>query len=174
MAHQAQREFCRSVRERFPGCFSGRRVLEIGSRNINGSLRSLFADCDYTGVDCDPGDGVDIVCFGHEFAGDPHSFDVVCSAETFEHDPHAERTVGRMLSLLKPGGLFFMTCAGEGRPEHGTRRTGAHYGPFPEFYRNVTMTQWLKWITPRDVAYREIVVRYNPNPGDLYSYLITR
>jgi hypothetical protein len=29
----------------------GQLVLEVGSPDINGSIRSTFADCDYTGAD---------------------------------------------------------------------------------------------------------------------------
>lgn len=54
MSHPEQLEFVASVRQRFPGFFTGRRVLEVGSLDINGSVRGMFTDCDYVGVDVAP------------------------------------------------------------------------------------------------------------------------
>lgn len=42
MAHGAQRVFFEKVREEFPEFFSGQRVLEVGSLNINGTVRDFF------------------------------------------------------------------------------------------------------------------------------------
>lgn len=170
MAHPAQQEFCRDVKSRFPHFFQGTRVLEIGSRNVNGSVRDEFVDSDYTGVDVEKGPGVDVVCFGHEYQVEPESFDVVCSNETFEHDPHAAQTVAHMLSLLRPGGLFFMTCAGEGRKEHGTTRTGACYGPDANYYQNVSLSLFLTWI--QESEFEELFLKDNREVFDLYCYAI--
>lgn len=170
MAHEAQQAFCREVKERFPEFFVNTRVLEIGSRNINGTIRDEFQDCRYVGVDCDAGDGVDVVCFGHEYEDEAGSFDVVCSVETFEHDPHAACTVSNMVRLLRSGGLFFMTCASDGRDEHGTRRSGKKYGPDPSFYRNVSVREFLKWIQADSVRFREFHVRQNLEAFDLYFF----
>ena len=169
MAHLAQRNFCRSVKDRYPDWFRKTRVLEVGSRNVNGSLRELFLEsvC-YVGIDAEPGPDVDVVCFAHEFTAELESFDVVCSAETFEHDPHAAQTVYRMLQLLRPGGLFFMTCAGEGRPEHGTTRTGNCYGPNPDFYSNGTAEQFQEWADISEGQFQEHTLQHNRSSGDLY------
>lgn len=172
MAHPAQQEFCAVVKQQFPEFFQGRRVLEIGSRNINGSVRELFEDCDYVGVDCEAGTGVDVVCLGHEYEAEPESFDVACAVETFEHDPHAERTVGHMVRLLRSGGLLFMTCAGEGRGEHGTARTGNRYGPDSGFYRNVELWQFAGWLRETGAPLTRLDLQYNPVARDLYCYAI--
>ena len=99
MAHPAQQEFCHDVKLRFPEYFQETRVLEVGSRDINGSVRDEFTNADYIGIDVEAGPGVDQVCLGHEFQADPESFDVVCSSETFEHDPHAARTCAPVVSF---------------------------------------------------------------------------
>jgi len=170
MSHPAQLNFCHDVKQRFSDFFSGVRVLEVGARNINGSFREEFQNCDYVGVDCCAGDGVDVVCLGHEFQAEPGSFDVVYSAETFEHDPYAEKTVARMSHLLRPGGLFFMTCAGSGRAEHGTSRTGKRYGPDAHYYQNVTMRQFLQWIHADQCKFDEIFIKHDRETCDLYFY----
>ena len=171
MAHPAQREFCLEVKRRFPDAFRGNRVLEMGARDVNGSLRSEFSECQYTGVDCESGKGVDVVCLGHEFAGDTESYDTVFSTEMFEHDPHAEATLDNMLRMLKPGGLAFGTCAGDGRAEHGTRRTGNNYGPDADFYRNVSTRLFLEWLDRNACRVGELYLRHNRAAGDLYFYL---
>lgn len=174
MSHPAQIEFCEAVKERFPKFFVDKRVLEIGSRNINGSVRTLFEECEYTGIDAVDGKGVDIVAFGHEYEADPESFNVVCSTETLEHDPHAKETVVHMMELLRPGGLIFITCATENRPEHGTRRTGKRYGPDADHYRNVSAGELLEWTGATEGHLTEVHVEINTEIKDVYLWGIKR
>lgn len=171
MAHPAQKEFCLEVKRRFPDAFDGKRVLEIGSRDVNGSLRDEFVNCRYVGVDCVAGAGVDIVCLGHLYSEEAASFDTVFSTETFEHDPHAEATLANMLRVLKPGGLAFGTCAGEGRAEHGTRRTSGSYGPDADFYLNVSTALFLKWLHRAECRVGELYLQHNRDASDLYFFL---
>ena len=88
MSHTAQREFITEVKTRFPQFFTKKRVLEVGSLNINGTLRDFFSKCDYTGIDVGEGKGVDIVCEGQKYDGPDNSFDVCAYAECFEHNPY--------------------------------------------------------------------------------------
>ena len=74
-----------------PEEFRGKKVLEVGSKYVNGSVRPLiknfFSPKEYVGVDIEPGRFVDIVLpaeklvdyFGEE------SFDVVIATELLEH-----------------------------------------------------------------------------------------
>lgn len=137
MAHRAQMEFVRSVAERYPHMFRHKRVLEIGSRNINGTVRRFFTECDYVGIDAVAGPCVDHVCLAHEFLS-AEPFDVVISCEMFEHDPNLPQTLDRALSLLRAGGLFVATWAGPRRPEHGTKRSGdSEFGPDADYYHGL-------------------------------------
>ena len=143
MAHPAQNEFIGRIREIFPGHFRSARVLEIGSLDINGTIRELFTDCDYTGIDVGPGPGVDIVCEGQKFDAPDASYDVVISCETMEHNPYWAETFANMVRLAKPSGLILMTCATVGRKEHGTSRTTPADSPLTvakgwDYYRNLT------------------------------------
>ena len=61
MSHPAQMQFVASLKERFPDYFIRKDVLEIGSLNINGSIREFFQQCVYLGVDIGPGKDVDLV-----------------------------------------------------------------------------------------------------------------
>ena len=146
-----------------PRCFSGVRVLEVGSLNIYGSVRTHFDGCEYLGVDLAEGEGVDWVCPGQLLAFPAGHFDTVVSSECFEHNPFWRETFANMLRMCRPGGLVLMTCATVGRKEHGTSRTSPHASPFTadarwDYYRNLSerdlrsaihlsgwMSQWRFW-----------------------------
>ena len=111
MAHHQQKNFCTSVKEKFPIFFNGKWVLDIGSLDINGNNQYLFEQCGYIGVDLLPGSNVDFVSMGHELLFPDECFDVIISTECFEHDQYYEKTIKNIVRLLKPGGLFIFSCA---------------------------------------------------------------
>jgi SAM-dependent methyltransferase len=123
MAHVQQNEYMSTVRSLFPSYFANGRVLEIGSMDLNGTVRSFFSGCDYVGLDVAPGPCVDVVCGGHDYDGASATFDVVLSCEAMEHNPHWEQTFSNMIRLCRPGGMVLFTCATDGRPEHGTKKS---------------------------------------------------
>jgi SAM-dependent methyltransferase len=142
MAHKTQLDFVRSVSRSLPEYFLQQRVLEVGSLDINGSIRQFFDRCDYTGIDVASGPGVDQVCLGHEFKAPEASFDVTVSCECFEHNPYWRETLANMIRLTRPGGLILLTCATTGRLEHGTTRTTPADSPLTiakgwDYYRNL-------------------------------------
>ena len=108
-----------------PGEFTGKKVLEVGSKYINGSVRPLiekfFQPKEYVGVDIEPGKFVDIVlpaenllhCFG------PESFDVVISTELLEHVMNWRLVINNMKSVLRRGGYIYVTTRSYGFPYHG-------------------------------------------------------
>ena len=121
------------VKERLAGTITkGALVLEIGSYNVNGSVRDLFAGCtEYVGVDRCAGPGVDVVCDMHEYMPG-RLFDIVVCCEVLEHDPRPKDAFHRMMDWLKPGGILIMTCACRLRWAHTCmgaqgRRDGEHY-----------------------------------------------
>lgn len=135
MSHKQQLDFVASVKEQFPEYFSGQKVVEIGSLNINGTVRSLFdSPAQYIGCDLGEGPGVDIVCTGHELPYPNGSFDVAISCECFEHDKHWKQTFQKMIDLVRDGGLVIFSCATIGRAEHGTSRTSPADAPFTNDY----------------------------------------
>lgn len=145
MAHPQQTDFVRRVRELFPTYFTGTRVLEVGSLNINGTVRDLFTACSYIGIDVAPGPCVDMVAprgAAEALASWAEgSRDVAISTECFEHDPQWRETLAQMVRVLRPGGLLIITCAGRNRPEHGTARTTpndvAPGFPWPDHYQGL-------------------------------------
>ena len=142
MAHPEQAEFFTGVRSHYGSSFSDARVLEVGSLDINGSVRELFSGCDYTGVDLQLGPGVDLARQGQLVDFPTGHFDTTISAECLEHNPFWRETVANMLRMTRPGGLVLISCATTGRLEHGTTRTNPDASPFTsaekwEYYKNL-------------------------------------
>jgi len=127
--HAALEFFLTTVKVAFPHFFDNVSVLEIGSFDINGSVRKYFNQPkEFVGVDLTPGKGVDIVGQGQEISLG-RKFDVVLSTECFEHNPFYKETFANMVRHSRPGGLIIFTCASTGRPEHGTSRAEPSSSP---------------------------------------------
>lgn len=103
-----------------------RRIIEVGSYDENGSLRSiveLLNPAEYIGVDIAKGLGVDIICsvydlvkkFGQE------SFDVVVSTELIEHVRDWKKAVSNIKNVCKHNGIILIT----------TRSYGFRYHSYP-------------------------------------------
>jgi hypothetical protein len=130
MSHLEQLAFVASVKEKYPHFFNSVPVLEVGSLDINGSVRQFFTDCDYTGIDLAEGPSVDIVAQGQDFDLPDKTFVTSISGECFEHNPYWSETFMNMHRLTS--GILIFTCATEGRHEHGTARTTPSDSPFTQ------------------------------------------
>jgi SAM-dependent methyltransferase len=125
----------------------GKKVLDVGAGDINVNNRYLFTDCEYHGNDVCPAPNVTIVSKTSQLPFVDEHFDTIVSSECFEHDPEYSKSFQAIIRMLRPGGLFFFTCATEGRIEHGTRRTTPQdsYGTisgvhgFTDHYKNITL-----------------------------------
>lgn len=140
MAHKEQQEYVESLKVTFPDQFVNKKVLEVGSLDINGSVRQFFENCDYIGIDVGEGRGVDLVVAGQEYDAPDNSYDTVISCECLEHNPFWMETFINMHRLCKPGGLVVMTCATTGRAEHGTTRSQPGCSPHTlqwDYYKNL-------------------------------------
>jgi SAM-dependent methyltransferase len=95
---------------------SNKTFLEVGSYNVNGSLRDSVNDYKmYIGLDQSEGPGVDVISKpGDPFPFDNDSFDVVCSSSAFEHDPAFWITFKEMVRVLKTGGLLYVCAPSQG------------------------------------------------------------
>jgi SAM-dependent methyltransferase len=151
--------------------FKNVKVLEIGSLNINGSVRDFFTDCDYVGIDIGEGKGVDIICEGQKFDAPDDSYDQVISCEVMEHNPYWIETFNNMVRMCKPGGLVTMTCATTGRREHGTTRTSVSDSPLTvgagwNYYRNLREADFRREIN-FDLAFSHFYFNVNWQSFDL-------
>lgn len=171
MAHQAQQKFVRLVKDARPEFFEWTNVIEIGSLNINGTVRDLFSYANYVGFDVGQGRDVDYAVPGQNVKYRDNSFDVAITTECFEHAEAWRDIWLNMVRMLRPGGLIVMTCAGTGRAEHGTRRSDIGSSPLTvalgsEYYKNLTPDDFTDDLREGlDVRFYE-----NTNNCDLYAW----
>lgn len=93
-------------------------VLEIGSMNVNGSLRGAFSFGNpYLGIDIERGPGVDEVMRAADIPSE-WRFDVVVCTEMIEHDPTFWLTIKKAHDVLVVGGLLILSTCGFGFPLH--------------------------------------------------------
>lgn len=108
-------------------------VVEVGARDVNGSVRPLFPNARYWGTDAQPGPGVDEVADGATWQPS-EPVDLVVCTEVFEHTPAWREILANMVRMLRPGGRLVVTMAGPGRPVHGLHVDDPLV---PGWYRNV-------------------------------------
>jgi SAM-dependent methyltransferase len=173
MAHAEQQAFVQSVKDAFPSFFNGGRVLEVGSLNINGTVRIFFDADEYIGIDVGEGRDVDVVANGHEYKT-RKKFDCAISCECFEHNPFWKETFANMVKLTKSGGLVLFTCATTGRPEHGTSRSDVGSSPLTvgngwEYYKNLTEEDFAEAFD-LDGMFKEKCFSVNTSSHDLYFW----
>lgn len=112
----------------------GKRILEAGSRNVNGSVRSIAEKIhpeSYIGIDMEDGPGVDQICniydlvseFGQDY------FDVVFCTETLEHVQDWILAVSNLKTVLKPSGILIVSVPVIGRKYHGYPHDYWRYQP---------------------------------------------
>src|SRR5438093_13083794 len=105
---------------------AGKRVLEIGSADRNGSLRPIiesYQPREYVGIDVKPGPGVDRVAEAGQIADTfgEDSFDLVVSTETLEHIRDWRGAVSNIKRVCRRGGVVLLT----------TRLIGFAYHAYP-------------------------------------------
>lgn len=177
MAHPEQKAFCEKVKALHPQFFEYKKVLDVGSLDINGNNRFLFENCSHLGIDIGPGPNVDVVSVAHEFNDPDGSYDVVISTECFEHDMHYDKSIKNIVRLLASGGMFVFTCATTGRPEHGTRRSDqgvnapllSSYDEWADYYKNLT-EQDIRDVIDVDKVFKLYAFEVNSVSHDLYFW----
>lgn len=111
------------------------RVLDIGGRNINGTIRDRFPGAtEYTVLDIVADTGVDIVADAATWRTE-RQFDAVVCAEVFEHTAVWHEICETAFAVLEPGGQFIATMAGPGRAPHSAMDGGPLQSG--EYYDNV-------------------------------------
>lgn len=172
MSHSEALDFFRLVASCNQTNLNAFQICEIGSFDVNGSIRSIFAGAKtYVGVDVVPGPGVDEVCKGHMFLAPDSSFDLVLSSECLEHDPYWVLTIENMARIVRPGGIVVISCASDGRVEHGTSRTRPRDSPgsllLGDYYRNINPAELLSRVEELEVFCSSVLV-HNRYSSDIY------
>ena len=99
--HNAAMEFIFTSFHNWKGDRTDLNVLEIGSLDINGSVRPMFKPFqgNYVGIDMQEGPGVDIVADAAKFINF-EAYDVVVCAEVFEHTPDWKQIIYNCYNFL--------------------------------------------------------------------------
>ena len=116
------------------GDVAGRKVLEVGSLDVNGTVRPVveaLGPASYVGVDLEHGPGVDEVLPAEDLLDrfGPGAFDVVISTELLEHVRDWRRVVRNLKLVARPGGLVVVTTRSRGFPLHGYPWDHRRYEP---------------------------------------------
>ncbi|MGH9560189.1 MAG: class I SAM-dependent methyltransferase [Terracidiphilus sp.] len=172
MAHAQHLQFVQMAAKHLADDFLNIRILEIGSYNVNGSIRPFFSGGTYVGIDIIAGPDVDVVCPGETFADPDETYDLTLSCECFEHNPKWYETFLNMYRMTKPGGIVLFTCATTGRLEHGTKRTLPTSSPGNQevgwnYYRNLKQRDFTSRLAFADL-FKEYTFLTNAASQDLY------
>lgn len=172
MAHPNQLQFIEKVSQHLANDYTDKHILEVGSYDVNGSVRSYFKKSSYVGVDLTEGAGVDIVCEGNKLDHPDETYDLTLSCECFEHNPYWAETFLNMYRMTKAGGIVAFTCATTGRLEHGTTRTSPTQSPGTqtvgwEYYLNLTEKDFKKLVNINSLFESHFFLT-NKHSHDLY------
>ena len=165
------------LKEKFHQYFKHKRILDVGSANINGTNEKWFECCRYIGLDVLPYKNVDIVSIAHEYQALNESFDVVCSTSELEHDKFWDLTLKKMVQLLKPNGLMWFACASLKRPEHGTMEhnpsdsltTKINDPEWETYYKNINIED-VKSVLDINAIFSEHEIKYSEDEMTLYFW----
>jgi SAM-dependent methyltransferase len=173
--HTQARDFTMFIKQILKEYFVNKKVLDVGSGDINGNNRFLFENCEYNGNDVIEANNVTIVSKTKDLPFLDNTFDTIISTECFEHDPEYKESLNKIYKMLKPNGLFLFTCASTGRAEHGTRRTSVNdsYGTIGkledmhDYYKNLTEVD-LNDVLNLNNLFSVWNTYYNSESNDLY------
>ena len=137
------------------------RVLELGSLDVNGTIRQAFGGHEtYIGLDMRDGPGVDLCLHASELQHHPELglFDCIVASSFFEHDAMFWETLNGVNRLLREGGWFVVTVPTadwgyHGEPKDYWRFTeDALRDVFFEGYQHVELFNPL-WATPEGMPH---------------------
>ena len=106
-----------------PSDVMGKRVLEVGALDVNGSVRGdivALGPAQYVGIDIRPGPGVDVICDAGDLVArfGENAFDLVISTELLEHARDWRRIVSNIKRVTKPDGLLIVSTRSYGVDFH--------------------------------------------------------
>ena len=181
MAHKEQLQFLTELRNIVSSKrkLSDINILEIGSYEVNASIRDIFKGTKYLGIDLLAGPGVELVVNGEDIRKLNNKFDIVISSECFEHAINWKKIFFSMIDCVKDDGFIIMTCASTGRIEHGTTRSDYYHtaihkteiksspGNNDDYYKNLTKKDFLKNFDISKI-FEKYFFFYNIHSFDLY------
>lgn len=141
----------------------GLECVDLGGRNVNGSIRDLFEPASWTAVDFVDGPGVDIVADIRSW--EPHRrWDLVVCTEVLEHVRVPAFVLDTIARCVAPGGTILITAAAPPRAPHSM--CGSNVVPPGEPYSNIhpaVLTAQMRIVTK---TIDEVV--HDARHGDVY------
>ena len=124
----------------------GKQVLEVGAKNINGSIKDWIENlkpASYIGTDMEDGKGVDVVVKAEELLDkyDANTFNLVICLETLEHIEEWRKAIDAIKDVLAPDGFILITARG----------IGTTYHPYPEDYWRYSIEDMAKIFADYDI-----------------------
>jgi hypothetical protein len=153
---------------------AGLRVIEFGSRDVNGSIRDHFKTAgSYLGVDILPGPGVNLIRDAATFDELGIRADVVVCCEMLEHAKDPAAVCEAAYNTLVAGGMFIVTAANEIRKPHsaidgGALKDGEPYQPITRGNLDTNADSESGFLN----RFRATVIREDNEHGDIYALAI--
>lgn len=134
------------------------KVLEVGSRDVNGIIKEDLNTREYIGIDIQYGPNVNKVMRSYEIPDEfaKHEFDCVICLEMLEHDPFFWLSIENMRHVLRPDGYLVISTPANGFPEH--RHPVDCYRFMPDTYRFI-------FFKDMDIIKIDNIVDTANNPG---------
>jgi len=106
----------RRFKDTYCSDLSGKIVVEIGSQDVNGSIRTVFDGCErYIGLDFCMAKGVDILLSDPYLLPLEDDFaDIIVCSSVFEHSEFFWLLFNEVMRALKPAGLFYLNAPSNG------------------------------------------------------------
>ena len=136
-------------------------VLEIGSYNVNGSVRDLFTEVRlYLGIDLRPGLGVDQVVGASDFDG-LGRYDIVVCTSVMEHVLNPADVTECAWRALRSAGLLLLTTVTPQYQPHGNNGGPVgteHYAGIEPSALEVMLRDW-----------EDVLIDYHPGRAEVYA-----
>lgn len=116
--HDSIRHWVFRCLKRYPINQPGQKLLDIGGRDVNGSCRGYFKNCECVTIDPVAAPGVDIVTDSHhlvETFGEA-AFDIILCTSMLEHDSAFWVTMPQIGAVLRQGGHLLLSAVGFDSP----------------------------------------------------------
>lgn len=164
MHAQARQGFIRAAASARVDLRAARTVLDLGGRNVNGTVHDLLPNARIDVLDITPGSGVTIVADARTWRTQ-HRYDLVVSTELLEHLDGWPQALTTAASALGHTGCLLLTAAAPPRPPHGAH--GAAKPGVGEHYENVDPVRLASELRSRFTTFG---VEYNNDPADVYAW----
>ncbi len=113
--HPTAYNSCKRFYDCYGKYFDNPKVADVGSYDVNGTVKDIFSNCDYLGIDIADGPNVDLVLKEpYKYPFEDNTFDIVVSTSCFEHNEMFWVTFLETMRILKPQGIFYLNAPSNG------------------------------------------------------------